>query len=55
VEVYNVQGDKVKMISCEAHTRRLDLDLTELAEGVYQIVIVSTDNARHTSKLVLNR
>ncbi len=55
IELYNVQGDKVKMIACEAHTRSLNLDLTELANGVYLVVIVAPDNTRHNNKLVLNR
>lgn len=55
IELYNVQGDKVKMISCEAHTRSLNLDLIELANGVYQVVIITPDNTRHNNKLVLNR
>jgi hypothetical protein len=55
IELYNVQGDRVKMISCEAHTRSLSLDLTELANGVYQVVIVTPENTRHNNKLVLNR
>jgi hypothetical protein len=55
IELYNVQGDKVKMITCEAHTRSLSLDLTELANGVYQVIVVTPDNTRHNNKLVLNR
>jgi hypothetical protein len=55
IELYNVQGDKVKTITCEAHTRSLSLDLTELANGVYQVIVVTPDNTRHNNKLVLNR
>jgi hypothetical protein len=55
IELYNVQGDKVKTITCEAHTRSLSLDLTDLANGIYQVIVVTPDNTRHNNKLVLNR
>jgi hypothetical protein len=55
IEVINLKGQKVKEFNIGGKSNEANIDLSDLADGLYEISVVSPKGQRFPAKVMLNR